>query len=220
MISLVYYDIRYAFRSAGGPGTAVGVFLLALILFPLLVGPEPDILQRLGPGVVWLMAALAALLYAPALVEEDVNDGTLTQLLLIPKTPITLFLAKSLSHFLLVSIPILFLSLLSAPLYSLSFEQAGALLLTLLIGLPAMSSLSLLGSALCTTARGGTLLILLLILPLMVPLLIFALSTIDAMTLGLPVSNHLQLLAGASILTLVLSLSAGQYSLRHISQGL
>ena len=217
MTALLFYDLRCGLRTAGGPGVAIAVFSLALVLFPLLIGPEADILRRVGPGLMWLMAAIASLLYAPALIQEDIDDGTLIQLRLIPTSTITIFLSKALSHFLLVGIPITFLSLSSSMLYDLNIQQTLILALTFVIALPAISCLSLLGSALCSGACGGSLLTMLLTLPLMLPLFIFALSAVEAAGMSLPISTHLAVLAGLSILGSVMALSAGQLILKWIN---
>lgn len=216
MTPLLYYDLRCGLRTAGGAGIAIAVFSLALVLFPLLMGPEVNILRRVGPGLMWLMAAIASLLYAPALIQEDIDDGTLIQLRLVPTSTITIFLSKASSHFLLVGIPITVLSLASSVLYDLSRQQTLILALTFVIGLPAISGLSLLGSSLCSGARGGNLLTMLLTLPLMLPLFIFALSAVEAIGMDLPVSTHLTVLAGLSILGCVLAGSAGQLVLKWV----
>lgn len=216
MRTLLFFDLRCGLRTAGGPGVAIAVFSLALVLFPLLMGPEADILRRVGPGLMWLMAAIASLLYSPSLIQEDIDDGTLIQLRLVPTSTTTIFLSKALSHFLLVGIPITVLSLTSSLLYDLSMQQTLALALTFVIGLPAISCLSLLGSALCSGARGGNLLTMLLTLPLMLPLFIFALSAVEAIGMSLTVSTHLTVLAGLSILGCVLATSAGQLVLKWV----
>ena len=214
MISFLYHEIRYSFRTSGGPGAALGFFALGLILFPILVGPEQDILRRIGPGMVWLMAGLASLIYAPHLIQEDMEDGSLHQILLLPTTPIFLFIYKTIAHFLLVGIPVLGMSVLATVLYALPMEQASILALSLVIGIPALSSLSIFGSTLCSGAQGGSLLIMLIILPIMTPLFIFGLSMVDAASLGLSVSSHLYLLGASSLGLIVMSVTGGQYGLR------
>ncbi|RUO78342.1 heme exporter protein CcmB [Pseudidiomarina taiwanensis] len=191
------------------------VFLLIVVsLFPLAVGPGPDILGRIAAGVIWVAALLSALLGSERLFRDDYLDGSLEQLLLVPAPLSALALAKVAVHWLFAGLPLVILSPVLALLLKLPFEGWGTLALSLLLGTPILSALTAIGAALTVSLGRGGALVSLLILPLFIPLLIFATAAVEAALLGMPVSGQLAWLAALMVLTVTLSPLAIAASIR------
>ena len=191
---LLLRELTLSLRHGGDTLAAVLFFVLAGALFPLAIGPAPEVLARLAPGVVWVCALLAALLPLDRLFGADAEDGSLDQLLLCGLPPAAVALAKALAHWLVTGVPLL---LAAAPL-ALMLRVDPAVLPALLAGLlPGTAVLSLLGSmagAIVLGARRGGVLLPLLLLPLATPVLIFGAAAADAAGAGLSPRPHLLLL--------------------------
>lgn len=180
-------------RKADVLGAAV-FFVIVTSLFPLAIGPEPQLLQRMGPGVVWVAALLAAMLGMPKMFADDAVDGTLEQLLLSTTPLALLVLAKVAAHWLLSGLLLVVVSPVLAVQYGLPGEQIGVLMLSLLIGTPVLSLIGAIGSALTVGVRGAAVLLSLLVLPLVTPVLIFGAGAVEAAGSGLGAGAHLSLL--------------------------
>jgi heme exporter protein B len=191
---IISRELRIAFRSGAEIINPLWFFLIVITLFPLGIGPAPQLLARIAPGVVWVAALLSSLLALERLFRDDFIDGSLEQQLLLPTPlPVTV-LGKVIAHWLLTGLPLLLLSPLAALLLSLDFASWRALALTLLLGTPTLSLLGAIGVALTVGLRRGGVLLSLLVLPLAVPVLIFASAAIDAAGTGLPISGYLAIL--------------------------
>ncbi|YCI30413.1 heme exporter protein CcmB [Erwinia sp. PK3-005] len=207
-------ELRIAFRSGAEMLNPLWFFLIVITLFPLGIGPEPQLLARIAPGVVWVAALLSSLLALERLFRDDFNDGSLEQLLLLPTPlPVTV-LGKIIAHWLITGLPLLLLSPLAALLLSLNFNGWRALALTLLLGTPVLSLLGAIGVALTVGLRRGGVLLSLLVLPLAVPVLIFASAAIDAAIMGLPVGGYLAILGAMLAASLSLAPFATAAALR------
>ncbi|PSW07570.1 heme exporter protein CcmB [Photobacterium lipolyticum] len=197
-------ELLIAFRRQADVFNPLWFFIIVITLFPLGIGPEPGLLARIAPGIVWVAALLAALLSLERLFRDDYVDGSLEQMLLMPTPLAILALAKMIAHWLLTGVPLLVISPLLAILLSLDWATWKAVVLTLLIGTPTLSFLGAIGVALTVGLRKGGVLLSLLILPLYIPVLIFATSAIDAASLGMPYNGQLALmgamLAGSATL--------------------
>ncbi|MDN7124612.1 heme exporter protein CcmB [Pseudidiomarina terrestris] len=179
--------------------------LMVVSLFPLAVGPGPDILGRIAAGVIWVAALLSALLGSERLFRDDFLDGTLEQLTLLPQPLPLLAGAKIVVHWLLSGLPLVILAPLCALLLKLPAEGWLTLMATLVVGTPILSAVTAIGAALTVSlGRGGALLSLLL-LPLFIPLLIFATGAVEAALMGTAAWPQVLLLAGLSLLTLLLA---------------
>lgn len=179
--------------------------VIVVTLFPLAVGPGPDILARIATGVIWVAALLSALLGSERLFRDDYLDGSLEQMTLLPVPLAVLALGKILVHWLLSGLPLVILAPLCALLLKLPFEAWGVLMLTLLLGTPMLSAMTAIGAALTVSlGRGGALLSLLL-LPLFIPLLIFAAAAVESTLVGTSALGQVLLLAGLMVLTLTLA---------------
>ncbi|MGE0154715.1 MAG: heme exporter protein CcmB [Reyranellaceae bacterium] len=176
---LLGHDLKLALRQSSDGLTVLSFFLLAVSLFPLGVGPEPALLARIAPGVLWVGALLAALLSLDRLYQADLDDGTL-DLMLSSDAPLPLLaLARSLAHWLATGLPLTLLAGLLAAMLNLPGAAIPPLLLALLLGTPTLSLLGGLGAALIVGARRAGPLVPLLILPLCVPVLIFGVAAGD-----------------------------------------
>lgn len=207
-------ELHIAFRSGAEIINPLWFFLIVITLFPLGIGPEPQLLARIAPGVVWVAALLSSLLALERLFRDDFNDGSLEQLLLLPTPlPVTV-LGKVIAHWLITGLPLLLLSPLAALLLSLNFAGWRALALTLLVGTPVFSLLGAIGVALTVGLRRGGVLLSLLVLPLAVPVLIFASAAIDAAGMGLPIGGYLAILGAMLAASLCLAPFATAAALR------
>ncbi|MBM3619729.1 MAG: heme exporter protein CcmB [Alphaproteobacteria bacterium] len=199
---LVARDLLTAWRRPGDVLLVLAFFLLAASLFPLGVGPEPQILQRIGPGVLWVAALFAAMLSLDRLFAEDLVDGSLEHLVLAPLPLELAALAKCLAHWLTGGLPLTLMSPALGLLFGLDGSQIAVLAVSLLLGTPSLSLLGGLGAALTLGARRGGALMSLLVLPLAVPVLIFGVGAVEALAGGAGSSNALVLLAAFFLVAL------------------
>ncbi len=184
MIGIIGRDVRLAVRQGTDTATVVAFFVLTAVLFPLAVGPEPGILERIAGGVVWVTALLAALLSLDRVLASDYEDGSLELLRLVPLSLPLLVLAKAMAHWLTTGVPLLLAAPVLAVLLRLNPEGQGALLLAMALGTPSLSLIGTVGAALVLGARRGGVLLALLILPLYVPVLVFGVSMVEAAVTG------------------------------------
>ena len=187
-------ETRLAIREPGEAATAVMFFVLATVLFPFGVGPEANLLARIAAGVLWVAALLAAMLSLERLFLGDYEDGSFEVLALSP-LPLSLVVgAKMLAHWLTTCIPLIVASPLLAALLDLGAGGYAALVAAMALGTPTVSLIGGLGAALTLGARRGGVLLSVLVLPLLVPVLIFGAAAVDAAIAGLPVRQHLMVL--------------------------
>lgn len=180
-------------------------FIIVITLFPLGIGPEANTLSRIAPGIIWVAALLASLLSLDRLFKADYRDGSLEQMLMSPHPVFILVSAKILAHWLITALPLIFIAPLLAVLLHLHNDSYLALFLTLLIGTPILSFIGAIGAALTVGIKKGGVLLSLIILPLYIPVLIFATSAIDTAAMNLPYSGQLAIIAAMFFLTLILS---------------
>jgi len=193
-------DLRLGLRRIGEAAQPLLFFVLALLLFPLGVGPAPEILERIGTGVIWVLALLAVMLSLDRLYQADAEDGSL-ELLALADLPLELVvLAKTVAHWLTSGLPLVIASPLLAVLLHLPPEAFGILALALLLATPTLTLVGGIGAALLLGARRGGALMGLLVLPLYIPVLIFGVGAVEGEVMGL--SGRPQLLVlGAMLLT-------------------
>lgn len=211
---IIKRELRVAFRSGAEIVNPLWFFLIVITLFPLGIGPEPQLLARIAPGIVWVAALLSSLLALERLFRDDFMDGSLEQLLLLPTPlPITV-LGKVIAHWLVTGLPLLLLSPLAALLLSLDFATWRAMALSLLLGTPTLSFLGAIGVGLTVGLRRGGVLLSLLVLPLAVPVLIFASAAIDAAGMGLAINGQLAILGAMLVASATLAPFATAAALR------
>ncbi len=199
IFAIVGRDLRLAMRRRSDLVSALFFFIIVVSLFPLGVGPEPELLRKLAPGVLWVAALLATMLSLPRLFADDHRDGTLEQLALAPQPLGLIVIGKVLAHWLISGLPLSLLAPLLGLQFDLPTEALTMLSLSLLIGTPALSGIGAIGAALTLGVRGGGVLLSLLVLPLYVPVLIFGAGAVDATLTGLGAQAHLSLLAALTL---------------------
>ena len=192
-------DLMLALRHPGETMLVVAFFTLVASLFPLGVGADPQLLTRIGPGVIWVCALLAAFLSLPTLFATDYADGSLEQMQLSPHPMVSWVSGKIAAHWIMSGLPLTLLSPLIGLQYGLSSDTLGALAVALLLGTPTLSLLGAACTALALGARGGGMLLALLALPLFVPVLIFGAGAAEAQATGLSAAPHFSILAAALI---------------------
>ncbi|WP_351019584.1 heme exporter protein CcmB [Shewanella sp. AC91-MNA-CIBAN-0169] len=213
-MTLLQRDLRIAIRHRGDIFNPLLFFILVVTLFPLGIGPEPQVLTRVAPGIIWVAALLASMLSLERLFKADYNDGSLEQMLLSPQPLALMVLAKVLAHWILTGVPLILVAPLLAVLLHLEDNSYGALMSTLALGTPILSLLGAIGVALTVGLRKGGVLLSLLILPLYIPVLIFATSAIDAAGLNMAYNGQLAILAAMLVGSLILAPFAIGASLR------
>ncbi|WKS82089.1 heme exporter protein CcmB [Edwardsiella tarda] len=214
ILAVIRRELRIAARSGAEIINPLWFFLIVVTLFPLSIGPEPQLLARIAPGIVWVAALLASLLSLERLFKDDFLDGSLEQLVLMP-APLTLtVLAKVVAHWLLTGLPLLILSPLVALLLSFNVATWQAVALTLLLGTPTLSFIGAIGVALTVGLRKGGVLLSLLVLPLYIPVLIFATSAIDVASMGMPIGGYLAILGAMLAGSMTLAPFAAAAALR------
>lgn len=192
-------DMRLTIRHPGETLLVVAFFVLVASLFPLGVGAEPQLLQRIGPGVIWVCALLAAFLSLPGLFASDYADGSLEQMTLSPHPMSGWACGKIAAHWFATGLPLTVLSPLLGLQYGLGGDTLLALAAALVLGTPVLSLLGAACTALSLGARGGGMLLALLALPLFVPVLVFGAGAAEAQASGLSAAPHLSILAAGLI---------------------
>jgi len=193
--ALLRRDLLLALRHGSDTLAVLLFFLLAAALFPLAIGPEPQTLGRLAPGILWVCALLSALLPLERLFAADFEDGTLDQLMLSGLPPSVVALIKAAGHWVVTGLPLLLAAGPVALMLRMPEEGIPVLLAGLLPGTMILSLLGTTGAAMIIGARRGGVLLPLLVLPLAAPVLIFGVSAVDAATGGQTAQPHLLLLA-------------------------
>ena len=176
------------------------VFLLVVVtLFPLGVGPSPQLLANIAPGVIWIAALLATVLSLDALFRSDFEDGTLEQMVLSGQPLALIARARIVAHWLVAGLPIVLLSPVLALWMNLPDEGVPVLVKSLIIGTPVLSLIGAIGAALTVSLKRGGQLLSLLVFPLYVPLLILATSAVSSAVAGLPYNGQLGLILAGMI---------------------
>jgi heme exporter protein B len=199
---LVRRELRLALRQGGDAAMVVAFFVLAVVLFPFGVGPEPEVLARIAAGVLWVTALLAALLSLDRLFQGDFEDGSLEGLALVPMPLEAVVLGKCLAHWLVTGLPLAAVAPLLALLLGMDSGGFAVLVAAMLLGTPSLSLIGAVGAALSLGARRGGVLLSLLVLPLYIPVLVFGVAAVEATLSGLSPRPHL-LILGAIVLAAV-----------------
>ncbi len=213
-VEIIKRELRIAMRKRAEILNPLWFFLIVITLFPLVVGPDPNLLAKIAGGVAWVAALLSALLSFERLFRDDFIDGSLEQLMLTSQPLALVALAKVAAHWMLTGLPLILLSPVAALLLSLDAHIWWALALTLFIGTPALSCIGAIGVALTVGLRKGGVLLSLLVVPLFIPILIFSASVLDAATLNLPYRGQLAILAAITVASLTFAPFAVAAALR------
>jgi heme exporter protein B len=214
--ALLVRDIRIGVRVGGGALMGVLFFLVVVTMTPFAIGPDLALLKRIGPAILWLAALLASLLALDRLFAADHEDGSL-DLLLMSRAPLELVVAaKGLAHWLTTSLPLVVAAPLIGLLLNLDPASEGALMLTFLVGTPALTFIGLIGAAISVTLRRGGLLLAVLVLPLTVPVLIFGVAAANAALTGAaPFGTPFTILCALTLISLAIGPFAAAAALRQ-----
>ena len=202
-VAVLMRDLRLAWRRRIDSLLPLVFFVVALSLFPLGVGPEPQTLREIAPGVVWVCALLASMLSVNLLFAGDLADGSLEQMLLAPQPALAVAAAKCAVHWLVSGLPLIVAAPLVGVLFGMSGPALAALVFGLLLGTPILSLLGALGAALTLGLRSGGMLLILIVLPLATPALIFGAGAVGTVEAGQSAAGHFSLLAALLIATAV-----------------
>ena len=202
-IALVGRDIRIALRQLSDTMMVIVFFVIAAALFPFSVGPEPNLLTRMAPGILWVTALLAAMLSFDRLFQSDFDDGTLELLVIAPQPLWITALAKIVAHWLTTGLPLLVASPVIGIMLNLEPRGYGVFLTAMALGTAIISLVGALGAALSLGSRRSGVLLSLLVLPLVIPVLIFGAGAVDAVIGGFAATQQLLLLGALLMVCLV-----------------
>jgi len=190
-------DLLLAFRRRSDVLTTLFFFIIVASLFPLGVGPEPQLLRTMAPGILWVAALLASMLALGRLFALDYADGTLEQMVLSSEPLTIIVIGKVIAHWIVSGLPLVLLAPVLAVQFDLPSSSVAVLFVSLLLGTPVLSLVGSIGAALTLGVRGGGVLVSLLVLPLYIPVLIFGAGSVGAEVSGVGAAAHLMLLGGA-----------------------
>ena len=208
-------DLRISMRQGSDIVVVVMFFVITVALFPFGVGPESNILARVAAGVVWVCAMLATLLSLDRMFLNDYEDGSLEQLALSPLPLSAVVLAKAAAHWLVTGLPLILAAPVLATLLHMAPEGYLTLFFVMLLGTPTLSLVGAIGASLTLGARRAGVLVSVLVLPLYIPVLIFAVGAIDAASMSLTARPHLLFLGAMLAGTLPLAPWASAAAIRQ-----
>ncbi|HXT62013.1 MAG TPA: heme exporter protein CcmB [Pyrinomonadaceae bacterium] len=211
---VVWRDLILAWRRRTDVLATFFFFIIVVSLFPLGVGPEPQLLRTIAPGVVWVAALLASMLALGRTFGNDYQDGTLEQLLLTPQPLFLIVLAKVLAQWIVSELPLVLVAPVLGMQFGLSQNTLWIMTLSLLLGTPVLSLIGSIGAALTLGLRAANVLVALLVLPLYIPVLIFGAGAIESTVNGLEPQAYLLLLGATLVLALAFAPWATSAALR------
>jgi heme exporter protein B len=214
-LALVARDLRLAARIGGSGVLGLVFFLMIVALVPFALGPDLNLLARIGPAILWLAAVLSTLIGLDRLFQGDEEDGSLDLLRAAPAPLEVIVLAKVVAHWITTGLPLALAAPLFGLLVALTPQAMGAMVATLIVGTPALTFIGAIGAALTAALRRGGLILAILVLPLMIPTLIFGVSAANAATGGtVPFATPFLILAAISLMTAVVGTVASAAALR------
>lgn len=202
MFKIIHYEIKTTWRQAYSWLTPLLFFIIVVTLFPLAVGPDELLLEKIAPGIIWVAALLAILLSIGNLFHTDAEEGYLNLMLLSPQPLTLLILCKIISHWLTHCLPLILISPLLGFLLHLRPYEEYALIISLLLGTPVLTLLGAVGAALIVGIRNHGLLLPILIMPLYIPVLIFGTAALTAAAAQQPVMGYFAIMAALMLLCL------------------
>jgi heme exporter protein B len=218
IIAILARELRLSLRYGADTLAALVFFLLIVSLFPFAIGPAPETLGRMAPGIIWVSALLSAFLSLDRLFGADFEDGSLDQLLLSGVPGMGIVAAKTSAHWIVTGVPLLLAAAPLAIMLRMPVEAVPALLLGLVPGTALLSLFGAAGAAIVVGARRAGILLPLLVLPLVTPVLIFGVAAADAAATGVSPQPHLLLLAALLAAALPLCPLAGGVALRGAAE--
>jgi heme exporter protein B len=213
--AIIRRDLSIAARIGGAGGLSLVFFLMLVTLIPFAVGPDLNLLSRIGPAILWLAAVLSTLIGLDRLFQADEEDGSLA-IMLASETPLELVvIAKGVAHWLTTGLPLALFAPLLGLMLALTPQAMLAVCATLVVGTPALTFIGMVGAALTARLRRGGLILSVLVMPLMVPTLVFGVSAAQAASGGtVPFLTPFLVLCALSLMTLVIGAAAAAAALR------
>jgi len=211
---MIWRDLLLAWRRRTDVLATLFFFIIVVSLFPLGIGPEPQLLRTIAPGVVWVAALLASMLALGRTFGNDYQDGTLEQLLLTPQPLYLTVLAKVLAQWIVSEVPLVIVAPVLGLQFGLSQNTLWTMTASLLLGTPVLSLIGSIGAALTLGLRAANVLVALLVLPLYIPVLIFGTGAIEAAVTGTDPQPYLLLLGATLVLALAFAPWATSAALR------
>jgi heme exporter protein B len=202
---LLKRDLILSFRQPADIINPVLFFVLVIILFPFAVGSDSKLLMEISTGIVWVLALLASMLSLDYIFKGDYDDGTLEEMILSAHPTSILVLAKVFAHWIMTALPVIIISPFLASMLGMPDSGIFILVATLLLGTPVLSLVGAIGVGLTVGLKGGGVILSLLILPLYIPVLIFASGAVSNSIAGLDVSGQIYMLSAFSVLSLFLA---------------
>jgi heme exporter protein B len=213
--ALIARDLKLAARIGGSGWLGLVFFLMIVTLVPFALGPDLNLLSRIGPAVLWIGAVLATLIGLDRLFQADEEDGSLDLLRSAPTPLEALVFAKVVAHWLTTGLPLALAAPLFGLLVALPPEATAAMVATLLVGTPALTFLGAVGAALTASLRRGGLILAIIVLPLMIPTLIFGVSAANAAVGGtVPFATPFLILIALSLAAAVIGTAGAAAALR------
>ena len=213
--ALVARELRLALRVGGGALIGVLFFLAVVTVVPFGMGPDLNLLSRVGPAILWIGALLSTLLGLDRLFQADRDDGSLDLVLMAGRPMELVVLAKCLAHWMATGVPLVLAAPVLAVFLNLEPVAIGAVTLTLLVGTPALTLIGAIGAALTVSLRRGGLLLAVLVVPLAIPVLIFGVSAADAaVSEPMPFMTPFLILCALSLISAVVGPVAAAAALR------
>ena len=202
---MIKRDLLLVYRQRAELVNPLLFFLLVILLFPLGIGVQPKLISQVAPAILWVAALLAVMLSIDRLFRSDFQDGTLEHLLLSAHPLSLLVLGKIIAHWLVTGLPLILLTPLLAVFLGLDVDTTRIIMVTLVLGTPALSALGAIGAALTVGLRRGGVLLAILVIPLYIPVLIFATMAVEHATTSAPVIADLSMLTAFLILSVTLA---------------
>lgn len=216
MIALLKRELLISLRAGGGGLTSVIFFLCVIAIVPFAIGPDLKLLAQIGPAVLWIGALLATLLGLDKLFQQDKEDGSLDILVCQEHSLSLLVFIKCLGHWISSSLPLVLATPVFGLLLNISPMGIAASMATLFVGTPAITFIGAVGASIAVTLPRGGLLIAVLVLPLVIPVLIFGVLSIDgAINEPQPFTAPFLILCAFTLFTSVLGPLAASVMLRH-----
>lgn len=214
IFTLIRYEILITMRLAFNWLTPLLFFVIVVCLFPLALGPDASLLNKMAPAVIWVAALLAVLLSMGNIFRLDAQEGGIDLLLLSPYPLTLLVLGKIIAHWITNCLPLILISPLLGLLLNLNSQEEFALFISLLLGTPVLSLLGAIGAALTVSIRSSGLLLPILIMPLYIPVLIFGTGSILAANEHLRLDGYFAIMGALILLSLAFAPFLAGMSLR------
>ena len=214
-LAIVRQTVVLSFRVGGGALIGLIFFLSVLVVVPFGVGPDLNLLARIGPAILWIGALLATLLGLDRLFQDDRDDGSLDQLILTDIPLPALVLAKAVGHWVATGLPLVIAAPVLALFLNLEPEAIGTVTLTLLVGTPGITLIGTVGASVMVALRKGGLLVAVLVIPFTIPILIFGVgASMTAITGPAPFLPPFLYMSALTLLSLVIGPVAGAFAIR------